>query len=828
MGLPFLPIWIAPFLLLSPLLLTGRAMFWGTPSLQFVPWRALSWDLIRSGELPLWNSLVGMGAPLLANYQSALFYPPNWSLFLLDAMGGVGWAAWGQALLVSLHLAWAGTGMAFLARRLGLGILAQTICGLAFGLSGYLVARSGFLSINAALAWLPWVLLFVLEIILANHLKQRRPIRYVLILSLILSMQFLAGHAQTTWYTLLLAVVWAGFWSFQIARSQTHFDGSVNNDQLRPNSAKRSGTSILRPWMWLALVLFIAGALSSVQLLPTGEYLLHSQRAVDVDYEYAMAYSYWPWRFITLFAPDMFGSPVTGDYWGYGNYWEDDLYLGLLPFIFALAAIIHSMRLSRSQNKLTKSVNRVRTEVHYTSISITQSPITYRALTYMLVVIVFISFVLALGINTPIFPWLYHNVPTFALFQAPTRFTIWAEVCLVLLAGLGMAIWHRPEGRALYWTRLATAGGFAISVGSGLTWLLLGEISPTFIRASMIAGFLGVGIGILTLTAPVLKPTEDIHKITTGQQTWMVSVIIFVMLDLLIAGWGLIPGVEKDFYANPSPNAEQVRSQLNGQRLYMVAQDEYKLKFERFMRFDTFDPGEGWHNLRAAMIPNLFILDGIPSVNNFDPLVPDRYAQWMEYLGTLLQQEKSEKATTILNLMGVGLVEFMDQNKTYGVAFDTLEGGTRIRWVPCAYSVQTGEEAWDQVIKGENDFEVLVVLEAYSSPINSECINRVSASQIFNISNTANRMKLRVTGDSPGWLVISDVWYPGWHAYVDGVAVSIYRANYLFRAVPLSAGSHEVEFVYRPLTFWLGFGISMLAWSALVIFWLVFRRRHGK
>jgi hypothetical protein len=228
------------------------------------------------------------------------------------------------------------------------------------------------------------------------------------------------------------------------------------------------------------------------------------------------------------------------------------------------------------------------------------------------------------------------------------------------------------------------------------------------------------------------------------------------------------------------------------------------------------------------MIPNLFILDGIPSVNNFDPLVPDRYAQWMEYLGTLLQQEKSEKATTILNLMGVGLVEFMDQNKTYGVAFDTLEGGTRIRWVPCAYSVQTGEEAWDQVIKGENDFEVLVVLEAYSSPINSECINRVSASQIFNISNTANRMKLRVTGDSPGWLVISDVWYPGWHAYVDGVAVSIYRANYLFRAVPLSAGSHEVEFVYRPLTFWLGFGISMLAWSALVIFWLVFRRRHGK
>ena len=49
--------------------------------------------------------------------------------------------------------------MSLLARRLGYRLLAQTISGFSFGLSGYLVARAGFLSVNAALAWLPWILL---------------------------------------------------------------------------------------------------------------------------------------------------------------------------------------------------------------------------------------------------------------------------------------------------------------------------------------------------------------------------------------------------------------------------------------------------------------------------------------------------------------------------------------------------------------------------------------------------------------------------------------------------------------------------------------------
>ncbi len=150
-ALPWLPIAVGPILLFGIDLIRGRALFWGAPLLQFTPWHTAAKEIAFLGHFPLWNPWLGMGAPLLANYQSALLYPPNWILLATDV-------SWGQTLLVLLHLIWAGFGMALLARSVRLGAFAQAIAGLAYGMSGYLVARSGFLSINAAAAWLPWIL----------------------------------------------------------------------------------------------------------------------------------------------------------------------------------------------------------------------------------------------------------------------------------------------------------------------------------------------------------------------------------------------------------------------------------------------------------------------------------------------------------------------------------------------------------------------------------------------------------------------------------------------------------------------------------------------
>jgi hypothetical protein len=80
------------------------------------------------------------------------------------------------------------------------------------------------------------------------------------------------------------------------------------------------------------------------------------------------------------------------------------------------------------------------------------------------------------------------------------------------------------------------------------------------------------------------------------------------------------------------------------------------------------------------------------------------------------------------------------------------------------------------------------------------------------------RVALEADIDKPGWLVLTDTYYPGWTASVDGRRQKIYCANYLFRGVPLSAGHHRVVFTYDPLSFRIGAGVTLAALSVVVIY----------
>ena len=67
---------------------------------------------------------------------------------------------------------------------------------------------------------------------------------------------------------------------------------------------------------------------------------------------------------------------------------------------------------------------------------------------------------------------------------------------------------------------------------------------------------------------------------------------------------------------------------------------------------------------------------------------------------------------------------------------------------------------------------------------------------------------MRTAGDRPGLLVLSDAYYPGWRATVDGEAAPIYPTNVLFRGVPIPAGEHTVVFTYAPSGWLLGWGLA--------------------
>jgi hypothetical protein len=85
----------------------------------------------------------------------------------------------------------------------------------------------------------------------------------------------------------------------------------------------------------------------------------------------------------------------------------------------------------------------------------------------------------------------------------------------------------------------------------------------------------------------------------------------------------------------------------------------------------------------------------------------------------------------------------------------------------------------------------------------------------------AERGAVKVNAESAGFLVLTDSWYPGWEATVDGRSTPIYRADYIFRAVRLQAGEHTVVFEYHPWSFAIGAvvsGASLLICAGLAVF----------
>jgi hypothetical protein len=544
--------------------------------------------------------------------------------------------------------------------------------------------------------------------------------------------------------------------------------------------------------------------IAAVQLLPTATYLLQSQRASEIDYEFALINSFWPWRLIGFIAPNFFGSPVTGDFWGYATFWEDAIYMGLLPFLLAAGSLIKGV---------FGKGNPVEEQGKF------KTAFLSRPLAVFLLILFVVSFLLALGKNTIIYPWLYENVPTFDMFKSPTRFTIWAILSLALLAGFGVDRWRRPTGRGLYWTRLSVAGAVAVTLGAGLGYFILRndpDFRATFIPATALAGFWGVGVGVLALLAP---EKEDLDA--RNQKIWQYGVIFWVILDLLVAGWGLNPGIELDFYTHIPPNEQTLKTQVGQGRLYLLSEDEHSLTFDRFFQFETFEMRNDWYDLRATFLPNLSNISEIYTVNNYDPLLSGRYNRWITELAAI---DDIHSRNDLLDLMAVSVVQTEDASSEFGVHYEPRTSMARVNWVPCVKLVADEETAWEMTFSGGIDFSKFVIVEGGPQLMAfSECDDEMfGTAEIFN--EQPNQFDVLVESQSTGWLVISDLWYPGWVAEIDGNQTPVHRANYLFRAVEVPEGTQIVSLSYQPIWFSIGLALSSLAWVLLGIL-LIWRAR---
>ena len=139
----------------------------------------------------------------------------------------------------------------------------------------------------------------------------------------------------------------------------------------------------------------------------------------------------------------------------------------------------------------------------------------------------------------------------------------------------------------------------------------------------------------------------------------------------------------------------------------------------------------------------------------------------------------------------------------------------RALMVPGAEMVQSPEEVLERLQQEGFDPRKTVVLEG---PEGARQGGSEAPGDVRVMSRTNGSTKLDVRARSYGFLLLNELSYPGWTAYLDGQRVRVWRANYLFRAVEIPPGDHVVEFRFEPDSLKLGLALSLPAMSFLMAY----------
>ncbi len=254
------------------------------PVRQQYPWRELVIDQLKHFQLPLWNPYNFAGTPLLANIQSAVFYPLNilfilpmpiaWSIYILSApvLG---------FLFMFLYL-----------RNLKLEKYAAIFGSIVFALCGFNIAWLENGVLTHTLLWLPLILLAI------DKKKY-----FVYLIALLVS--FYAGHWQTFFYVFLFSH------AYLIFKKQFKF--------------------------LIFTLLFLL--LSLPQLIPSLQFISLSGRSVDQIWQTNPGW-FIPFKnLIQFISPDFFGNPSTLNYTGIFSYQEFIGYIGIPGLLFAISAL---------------------------------------------------------------------------------------------------------------------------------------------------------------------------------------------------------------------------------------------------------------------------------------------------------------------------------------------------------------------------------------------------------------------------------------------------------------------------------------------------------
>jgi|GEM_PF-2665288 len=779
-------------------------------------------DIYRSGKIPLWNPYQGCGLPLAAQYSTRVFFPYQ----IIEDL--CPWWSWDFFMLGRLVLA--GFFTFIFLQLLGLSVPVSFLGGAFYMLSGsmtWFINNEQF--VNVAMT-LPMAMACL------QNLSIRPDKCGTVLLSLAVCLVLLAGQPEIAFYSMLLLAAYGLFLSVQQA-------------------TRAQGTMQFAGFSLLSLVLAIA--LSGLLLIPFVENVFHSYsthpfgiRSGPIDHaniNYVAA----------IFLPLLTELPNFFDYFPHNGVWDNLGGYSGIAALFLVVAGFFVPKIKRSKYFLFFSVAGILVllkNFDFFLVSwISNLPLFNQAWSPRWAGPVWtFSFACAASISLAMFlegkyskksVWLAASLCVagiglllFALFRYHNGYvSSFFSVVSDRLKGITVPSYHFNDVKAFYVTYVAAA----VCLVGALVYLL-GYHKD---RKQVAVGIVVLSIAELWLCIP---RGMDLNWMPLRVAPFFVVVLSVVLLSIrknafTYAGLGLaaILSVAIDL---SSPHGMPDRCD----------------PFQKEPFVDFLQAQGGLFRIAGGeglLMPNFAGVYRLSDVRFIAALLPEQY---YAFTNEYLLQKPHEAPTDRLWFTGVPDVykenpssiydDFMSARSYYsflGVRY-ILAGPEMSLPLPLIYDrdirIYENREAWPRIFMtnrvvyahtrrqaqafiGNKKFYPGQAVAAEESIPGRYLSGGTAGTDDFSIVDyKPNRVDIEGTTDRGGLLVLTDVFFPGWRALVDGRPVPILRINGLVRGILVDAGTHRIIFKYTPCSFLLGMGISLSAALACCALWFTNRK----
>ena len=635
-------------------------------------------------------------------------------------------------------------------------------------LSGFIFIFNGYFMAHLYAGHLSFVQTYVwipLVFLFLVRFTRSGCFRYVVSAGLILGVQILGGFPQLVFYTILAAILFFIYSCF--------------------TRMKTDGVQYFFRIAAVAPMFVLIGlSLAAVQLLPTYEFSTLSTRVGGIPYDFATMDSLPPINLLTFMVPLLFGTPVDGSFWINDSTWEFWEYCGYAG-ISALAICAITMR------KLVSD-----------------------RLGLFFIMLIVTSLLLALGKYNPLYPLIYH-LPGFNNFRIPAQIIFLYIFSIAVLTGKGLDFLRGSE---------------AFSTPSKqIVFFLLIIFLPLIIWSY---GFTDSFSNFLSQ-----------HFQFPGMATEQISRIAFVISRAIFVSYGILfaVGVSLYFYDKKSISYSMLTVtlifisvvDLSSFSVPMIQATDMKplLDKGKSLRYITQNPILSRTAINGrCFIENAGLWYDFQDIQGYDPLILKRYVEYINRSQSLPPDNK------VVNLHYVtrfdnNLIRLL--NLRYVV---DCEGKRLVKinpYIPRCYIVH------DMTTKDENEILDFMMEEGFD-PLKQVVFEKGNAPKRRPLPEPvpASREKCRITSYendeiklvaemvTPGFLVLSEINYPGWQVFVDGEKKGIFTGNYLFRVVPLNPGRHDIRFAFTPLSFKVGAIISAVSLMGVIALLFSMRRKR--